>query len=167
MAQVQGYDKKEIVKRKQTYILGVSVVYMMQIISGFSADTAAVSKGKSYILAKLCESIIQKLTAPFFSYDRVAFTRELVNFIRKCAHALEFFLLASLFMAFVRAVTGKTKQKFAALMSILFAFFDEFHQAFVPGRGPSLFDVAIDSFGVIIAVVALHRFYKRNTYNII
>ena len=45
------------------------------------------------------------------------------------------------------------------LAALLYAFTDEFHQWLVPGRGPSLTDCAIDTFGAAMAMllVYLHR----------
>ena len=39
----------------------------------------------------------------------------------------------------------------ATALSLLFAIPDEYHQAFVPGRGGTWSDVAIDSLGVVLA----------------
>lgn len=45
-------------------------------------------------------------------------------------------------------------------LTILFAFSDEFHQSFTPGRMASGFDLIADGVGAIIAVV-LYRFYLK------
>jgi VanZ family protein len=42
--------------------------------------------------------------------------------------------------------------------SLLFAVFDEYHQTFVPGRGGTRTDVAIDALGASLAgLIAWHR----------
>ena len=41
----------------------------------------------------------------------------------------------------------------AGLFCVGFAAFDEYHQSFVRGRGPSKRDVAIDSIGIFIGIV--------------
>jgi hypothetical protein len=49
-------------------------------------------------------------------------------------------------------ITHKKEMFFAIVTGILYAFLDEFHQKFVPGRTSSLKDVFIDSIGVITGV---------------
>ena len=55
----------------------------------------------------------------------------------------------------------------AAGVGLLYAASDEFHQRFVPGRGPGVLDVGIDFTGVCIGlalaagVTALWRRYRR------
>lgn len=39
----------------------------------------------------------------------------------------------------------------ALALCVCYAFLDEGHQAFVPGRGPSLYDVALDSSGALFS----------------
>jgi len=73
--------------------------------------------------------------------------------LRKLAHVFEYGVLtAFLIRAFKRSWTQMKGWKLigvCALISILYAASDEFHQGFVPGRGPSGFDVFIDSWGVL------------------
>jgi VanZ family protein len=42
------------------------------------------------------------------------------------------------------------------LPSLVYAFMDEFHQVFVPGRNFSLLDMAIDALGISLGI----RFYR-------
>jgi len=72
--------------------------------------------------------------------------------LRKGAHVTEY---AVLFLLSRRAFGNSfdtwkpAKVHFAAaIFSILYAASDEFHQSFVPTRGPSVADVGIDSAGV-------------------
>ncbi len=41
------------------------------------------------------------------------------------------------------------------LVGVLYAASDEFHQSFVPGRGPSIVDIGIDSLGVLTGILAV------------
>jgi VanZ family protein len=73
--------------------------------------------------------------------------------LRKTAHVVEY---AVLFLLTYRALyeSGAGRKKayiISAVFSVLYAASDEFHQSFVPGRGPSVADVGIDSFGVLAA----------------
>ena len=75
--------------------------------------------------------------------------------LRKMAHMFVFGVLARLL---ARAFTGTTfwswKKIFVWSLAVafLYACSDEYHQAFVPGRGASLLDVTIDTFAAWLAL---------------
>lgn len=85
-------------------------------------------------------------------------------FLRKIAHMVEYGILALLILrALARTWPGWGRVRWltmAALVAILYAVSDEFHQAYVPGRGPSATDVLIDSMGVVLGLRLTH-FFKR------
>src|SRR5687767_1390131 len=72
--------------------------------------------------------------------------------LRKAAHFLEYAILAVLFW---RALSGggpsDTRPLFwcTLIFSVLYAFTDEVHQGFVPGRTPAVLDWVIDSAGAL------------------
>jgi len=68
--------------------------------------------------------------------------------LRKCAHTAEYAVLAFLL---ARAVGREAP---ALALGILYAASDEFHQAFVRGRHASPIDVAIDTVGLLIGLLA-------------
>lgn len=67
--------------------------------------------------------------------------------VRKCAHFTEYGVL---FWLLLRGpMAGRP---YAALgVCVVYALLDEGHQIFVPGRTPSLFDVALDSTGALFS----------------
>lgn len=71
------------------------------------------------------------------------------------AHPIEYFILAILTLrAFLSVQNPPFKKKafrYAMLFCFLYGISDEIHQAFIPGRTPSLTDVFYDSVGIIIA----------------
>lgn len=74
------------------------------------------------------------------------------NFIlKKLAHLTEYVILtALLFWALRLHITRRAQVVLmAALIAVLYAISDEWHQTFVPGREGSLRDVAIDALGVV------------------
>jgi VanZ family protein len=74
--------------------------------------------------------------------------------VRKIAHITEFFILALLlFDALVEQYSIKKAALLCFLIGILYAFSDEFHQLFVPGRCASFKDIFIDSFGVLLGTL--------------
>jgi hypothetical protein len=82
---------------------------------------------------------------------------------RKGAHILEFFVLAYLFWKVLRYSVSDFKKLliFVFLFSLLYAVSDEFHQLFVFGREGKLFDIGMDSIGIII-FLTLARVFERS-----
>ena len=92
----------------------------------------------------------------------------LIDFIlRKLAHVTEYFILALLLR---RAFKGSFNLSnfylfvYPAVVSILYAMSDEFHQTFIPDRHGCIQDVLIDSigiFGFYIAINMLSKYQKQ------
>lgn len=79
----------------------------------------------------------------------------IVDFIfKKTAHFFEYIIL---FLLWYKAL-GKKSPLDAFTISIFYAFTDEIHQLFVPGRNGLLRDVAIDSTGMIILSILIVKF---------
>lgn len=88
--------------------------------------------------------------------------------VRKCAHAVEFGILALLFW---RALVKPSKNykptwrwadaRLALVFTALYAVFDEFRQSFVPSRQGAVRDVLIDIAGAAIALFLLWLFWGR------
>ena len=87
--------------------------------------------------------------------------------VKKGGHLLGYALLGA---AFLNALSGADQTRRAglikaALLVILHAFFDEWHQIFTPGRSPSLVDVCIDVVGGLIGIAFFQLmsgwFHKR------
>jgi VanZ family protein len=88
-------------------------------------------------------SAIPSLSSPFEPlYDVI---------LRKFAHMAEYAILTALvFWALRPCLTSRAHGLLmAALIALLYACSDEWHQTFVPGREGSLRDVGIDTLGVI------------------
>lgn len=86
-------------------------------------------------------------------------------FERKGAHVAEFFILTLLLinLFFSRYATKKGVAIISALIALLYAFSDEFHQLFVFGREGKISDVGFDSLGIILAVLTFWLFIKIRT----
>ena len=82
-------------------------------------------------------------------------------FIVKGWHAAEFAILFLLTRAALDRLLRQSRRRhivMAAALCLLFAVSDEYHQTFVPGRGGTWRDVAIDGIGIgVTAWVALAR----------
>ena len=74
--------------------------------------------------------------------------------VRKAGHFTEYLILAILFLRSQkeRESSGKSAL-FALLFVFLYACSDEFHQAFIPGRGPAFSDVLIDTAGGLTGII--------------
>ncbi|MGO9468374.1 MAG: VanZ family protein [Isosphaeraceae bacterium] len=69
-------------------------------------------------------------------------------------HAAEFAILFALCLAIVDRITGSCSRRNVLLclsICLLFAISDEYHQTFVPKRGGTWTDVAIDGLGALLA----------------
>jgi VanZ family protein len=80
--------------------------------------------------------------------------------VKKGGHMFGYALLA---LSYWRALDFRQEKRWMAwLFTVLYAVTDEFHQSFVPGRHPSLWDVIIfDNFGAIISLWLLHLYRKQ------
>ena len=72
--------------------------------------------------------------------------------LRKIAHVVEYFIFTFLLYRAFKGSFNMSASKlfiYPAILSFLYAASDEFHQSFVPGRGPSVRDVLIDTIGIV------------------
>lgn len=81
--------------------------------------------------------------------------------VRKAGHFTEYLILAILFLRCrkERGTSGKTALH-ALLFVVLYASSDEFHQSFIPGRGPAFSDVWIDTAGGLTGIM-LYEWKQR------
>lgn len=95
----------------------------------------------------------------FLGLDLNSMLGTLSDFIvRKAAHFTEYFIL---YMLLYRAINTKKNWNlkvfiWSLVIVFLYACSDEFHQAFVPGRGPAFRDVMVDTSGGLTASLFLY-----------
>jgi len=81
--------------------------------------------------------------------------------LRKFAHIFEYFFLTFLLFRAWKSTKEVLTFKFfifyGAIFSFLYAVSDEFHQSFIPNRGPSAVDVLIDTAGIIVFLIIFKR----------
>ena len=76
------------------------------------------------------------------------------DFIRKCGHVAEYFMLGVLLYRAIRMPEQGWQWHWAflaILIAVLYASSDEIHQIFVPSRGASFSDALLDSGGACLA----------------
>lgn len=79
--------------------------------------------------------------------------------IKKGGHMIGYGLLA---LAYWRAFDFREEKRWLAwLLAVLYAATDEFHQSFVPGRNPWMWDVVVfDNLGALIALWLMNYFRR-------
>ena len=87
--------------------------------------------------------------------------------VRKCAHVIEYAVLAFLLWRALRSVPAlraKTLMVFVTVLlgCALFATSDEFHQTFVKWRTPSVSDVLLDVAGALLGLFIGASFARRH-----
>lgn len=125
-------------------LLWMGVIFMMSAMPG---DVSGEQSGR---VMKLVLGIVAFL---FGEDTAAALPMDILHFlIRKAAHMTEY---AILFFLSVLALhqSGARRPRLAALvLCACYAATDEWHQAFVGGRGPSITDVGIDTLGAGLAL---------------
>lgn len=133
-------------------------IFLMYLIFSFSSMEADVSTNISYkasvVLVKAADSLFDM---GLDDYQISYFATKIHGVTRKLAHMTEFFALAIAvsFPLYVYGLRGILLMILAGGFCIAFACGDEYHQSFVAGRSPSSKDVAIDSIGVFIGILAV------------
>ena len=128
----------------------------MGVIYVMSAMPGDVSGEQSGMVIELMLAVIRLL---FGQEAADAVSRELLSLlVRKAAHMGEYAVLAMLSARAFRRSGAKRPLLSALLLSAAYAASDEFHQAFVPERGPSPVDVAIDCAGAAIGLCCVRLY---------
>lgn len=85
--------------------------------------------------------------------------------VRRAGHFTEYLILGILFLRYYRE--REPSQKKLLITTVLFVFLyaasDEFHQSFIPGRGPAFTDVLIDTTGGLVGILLHEQISKWRT----
>lgn len=136
-------------KQLMTFISWTAVIVWMILIFNLSSQVAkesnSLSKGITEIVIETIEKATQKT-----DFDVSKFN----SLLRKNAHFFVYLVLGILVMNAIRRSGLYGVRGFILVLGIciLYAISDEVHQLFVPGRGPQVEDVLIDSVGTIVGV---------------
>lgn len=140
----------------------------MFLIFSFSAQTGEVSGELSYKISYQIVETKNEVLNENKSYDDLAVAADSIHYyVRKAAHMTIYFLLAITisFPLYVYRVRGVWLMLLAGIVCVAFAGFDEYHQSFVAGRGPSIKDVGIDSVGAFIGILLVQAFCWSTLHN--
>lgn len=146
------------VKKKSFLFSLFLVVFFMVIIFLFSSQNVNQSLSVS--------NRVSEVLVDFINFINPSANLDVQNFsIRKKAHFFIYFILAIVTLNLLsKTKAGKIEAIIITIfICVCFAIFDEIHQGFVPGRGPQLSDVKIDSKGAFlgICVYSVIDFIKR------
>lgn len=126
----------------------ILIFYLSSMHGGSSEGT---SNGLTRILVK---DIINIFKLDISEYDLFM----ILNVpIRKFAHVFEYFILSILLY---NSFELKNKFLLVMLFSIIYACIDEIHQMFVIGRNGCIYDVFIDSLGILFGYLVCKCRYK-------
>jgi VanZ family protein len=143
----------------KTYIIRTISLFLTiltaAIIFSLSADTGEESGNLSAEFTEIIFSFlgVDKDTLTPYEYEEMM--RKVEGVIRKLAHFSEYAVLGFTCGIFFRTYDHKLwlTMLFSLGFCIPYAALDEWHQSFVPGRGPGIKDVMIDSSGAICGVL--------------
>jgi len=134
--------------RKRKIIRWSLLILWMGVIFFFSSQTGMESSQNNALILRILSGmgIDLQWMDPWVNINLV---------IRKLAHITEYFILAFLW---IRALEDEKRSMAKTLLlsgifSFLYACSDEWHQSFVPQRGPAFRDVLIDSIGIGLAIL--------------
>ena len=125
----------------------VTVAWAIAIFS-FSTESFA-SNVSETLLAHVLGKAGLTVSAPALS--------SLNSLTRVFAHLTEYGIFAALLYACLR------RPILCVALATAYALTDEFHQLYVPGRGASLLDCALDALGAALAIAVIYAVRKRRS----
>lgn len=122
------------------------LIVWMAFIFYMSHQPGEVSSEQSRVVVLIFETL---------GLDLNSYLGDLATFlVRKTAHFTEYFILFVLAYRVARLYFDKKRAKLYMIIFVfMYACSDEYHQSFIPDRGPSFKDVLIDTSGGIAASI--------------
>ena len=140
-------------KKLQKFLAWLALLVWMGVIFYFSHQSGDTRMQLSDGILDSFKSLFQN----FLDYHTLSYI------VRKIAHFTEYFILGLLIYHLVKQyrVISKTEIIWMILFCVIYAMSDEFHQVFIGGRSPKVFDVIIDSLGSSLSILILQLLQKR------
>ena len=146
--------KNNLILKRVLFLTMLAIAFY--IIFNFSAQDGETSGSLSRKITEFIVEIISKIKRIDFEL-KLKYVEKLHPIIRKLAHFSIYTFVGFSTMGFI--CTFDSKNIFKVLISlcvgVTYAISDEVHQYFVPGRGPSIMDVGIDTLGVLAGIFLL------------
>ncbi len=134
----------------------IPALMMMYLIFCLSAQDGTTSSNLSYNVSYTAISFVDKALDLELTDKQISRSIRKIHYsVRKLAHFTEYFLLAVSvsFPLYVYGIRGIWLIIISGFLCVGFASLDELHQYFVRGRGCSVRDVMIDSFGSFLGIL--------------
>lgn len=128
----------------------------MGFIFAMSAAPAVESDDMSLSVGYTIGAVLYRDFENWTPEEQAQYAVGIDNFVRKAAHVAEFAILGALLFITLSLwrLPALWRAPTAFVGGVLYASSDEFHQKFVPGRGPLVTDVLIDGAGVALGCLA-------------
>lgn len=141
----------------------VLIILMMGIIFKFSGSSGEESTKHSMGLIGKTIGVIAEIINPDITEEEKLVLYEKYHIpVRKIAHISEYFILCLLVCLFLSTYDLNYIKIifFSFIFCFLYAFTDEIHQLYVPGRSGNIIDILVDSVGILICLM-IYYFKKR------
>ncbi|WP_099190610.1 VanZ family protein [Tepidibacter mesophilus] len=144
-------------KKLITILSCIVAILWMALIFNLSSQVAQESNKLSKGVTKIVIETVEKV-APKADFDIKKFN----HIVRKNAHFFAYLALGIFVINAIRRrkIYGYKSIGLAILICVLYAISDEVHQMFVPGRGPQIKDVWIDSAGACVGILVYLGFSR-------
>lgn len=153
-------------KRFIKILLWVATLVWMWIIFLFSAQNAQVSSNQSGTVIHTILSVLDSSFESLSLVEQEARIETLQYVVRKLAHMSVYGVLGILCMGAL--LTHRMRSGLRPLVAfgicVFYAFSDEWHQTFVPGRSGELRDVCFDSLGAFLGILLVFIIWKMIQY---
>ena len=145
-----------MIKKMLFFIL---VLISMTTIFIFSSRNSSESNSTSKTLIEKGLVVYEKISGK--NLNKEYLVKKLNYPVRKIAHFTLYFILGLFVYSFISLFINSRRIIISSIITITYAFFDEFHQMFVSGRSPLLKDVLIDSIGAVMAILLSRNIKKK------
>ena len=153
-------------------ILITTLIAIFVTIFGFSNQNSETSAGLSQKVTNFVVEFVPSIKN-MQEQEKENVVDRIESIVRKIAHYSIYTLVGILLMSLMSTYKIKELDRIAISMiiGVIYAATDEIHQAFVPGRGPLVTDVILDSIGVLTGICIVLLVYKiicemcRHKYN--
>ena len=146
--------KKRVVAAVVCWVLTISWMAFIFAMSSQNSETSAEISGS------VTEAIVSVVTPEYDALpeeEQKALVADWHGVVRKGAHFCEYAVLGALLLCSLSLSLTRRKLavSLALPMAAMYAASDEWHQAFVGGRGPSVADVGIDTLGALLGILVV------------
>lgn len=146
--------KKRVVAAVVCWVLTISWMAFIFAMSSQNGETSAEISGS------VTEAIVSVVTPEYDALpeeEQKALVADWHGVVRKGAHFCEYAVLGALLLCSLSLSLTRRKLavSLALPMAAMYAASDEWHQAFVGGRGPSVADVGIDTLGALLGILVV------------